>query len=250
MNFQVNPWRVKMRTRNPTNIQLPPLVSGRLIRRYKRFLADVELSDGQLVTAHCPNSGRMTECAEPGRPVYLSRHDNPRRKLKYSWELIAMPSSLVGVNTLLPNRLVYQAVKDGAIDGLEGYPQVSREVTVSKGSRLDLAAGGPNRRQCYIEVKNCTLVENGVAMFPDAVTTRGRKHLLELQRLAQEGHRCAMFFLIQRMDADIFKPADHVDPAYGRELRSAFENGVEIVVYDVVIDLKMIRLNRKLPFQL
>lgn len=233
-----------------TSIQFPPFVRGRLIKRYKRFLADVELDDGRMVTAHCPNSGRMTSCCEPGRPVYLSSHDNPRRKLKYTWELIDMPSSMVGVNTLVPNRLVHISMQADTIAVLGGYSEVKREVSVASGSRLDLAASGPDRRTCYIEIKNCTLVEGGAAMFPDAVTARGKKHLLELWELVQAGHRSVMFFLVQRMDAELFKPADHIDPAYGRELRGAFENGVEIIVYDVSINPESIHLNRELPFQL
>ena len=225
----------------------PELFRGILVKRYKRFLADVQLDKGSLVTAHCPNSGTMRACSQPGQPVFLSYHDNPKRKLKYTWELIHMPDSLVGVNTLVPNRLVKHSVEQGLVPELIGYDRVRAEVKTSDGSRLDLVLEKEGRRNCFVEVKNCTLVEGSKARFPDAVTARGRKHLLELQRLAAEGNRCAMFFLVQRMDADSFSPADDIDPAYGEELRKAHQNGVEILVYDVSIDLAAIRLNQPVP---
>ena len=226
----------------------PKLLKGTLVKRYKRFLADVQLDEGDLVTAHCPNSGAMRACSDPGRPVYLSYHDNPKRKLKYTWEMIHMPDSLVGVNTMVPNRLVKLSIENGLAGELKGYGRVRAEVKTSEGSRLDLMLAEEGRRDCFVEVKNCTLVEERAARFPDAVTTRGRKHLLELQRLVAEGNRCVMFFLVQRMDADSFRPADDIDPAYGEELRRAHQNGVEILVYDVFMDLHAIRLNRCLPY--
>lgn len=228
----------------------PKLYRGSLLKRYKRFLADVQLDNGSPVTAHCPNSGTMRACSAPGQPVYLSLHDNPKRKLKYTWELIHMPGSLVGVNTLVPNRLVKQSIENGLVKELAGYERVRAEVKVSDGSRLDLVLEKEGDSSCFVEVKNCTLVEGCVARFPDAVTARGRRHLIELQRLVAEGYRGVMFFLVQRMDADSFMPADDIDPAYGDELRKAHQNGVEILVYDVSIDLHAIRLNRGLPFSL
>ncbi|TFG91175.1 MAG: DNA/RNA nuclease SfsA [Syntrophobacterales bacterium] len=229
----------------------PELIPGRLIKRYKRFLADVELEDGAVVTAHCPNSGSMTACSEPGRPVYLSRHDDPRRKLKYTWEIIQMPDSLVGVNTLVPNRLVKTSLENGMVAELAGYEEICSEVQTSKGSRLDLLLTDSQGARCFVEIKNCTLVNDGVACFPDAVTQRGRKHLKELERLTAEGNRCVMFYCIQRMDAECFRPADQIDAAYGEALREAHLNGgVEILVYDVWMDLERIVLNRKIPFQL
>ena len=228
----------------------PPLIQGTLVKRYKRFLADVELKSGEVVTAHCPNSGTMKACCESGRPVYLSFHDNPKRKLKYTWELIEMPTSLVGVNTLVPNRLVAQSIAAGMVAGLNGYDNITREVKTADHSRLDILLSKGDKTRCYVEVKNCTLVKNRVALFPDAVTLRGRKHLVELQSLLSAGFRCVMFFMIQRMDADIFQPADHIDPAYGRELRHAVDHGVEILVYDTRINLETITLNRKIPYRL
>lgn len=227
----------------------PPLTPGILVKRYKRFLADVKLQDNRVVTAHCPNSGSMKGCSEPGRAVFLSLHDNPKRKLKFTWELIQMPGSLVGINTLIPNRLAYLAAKSGFIAEFGGYENVTREVNVGHRSRLDLMLTAPQRRQCFVEVKNCTLVSERVARFPDAVTARGLKHLMTLQKLLTEGRRCIMFYLIQRMDADVFEPARQIDPEYGRELRKAAKNGVEIVVYDVSIDLKRIALNKPVPWR-
>lgn len=241
--------RSKKQTR-PDAIAWPLLSAGTLIKRYKRFLADVELENGEIVTAHCPNTGSMQECSENGRPVYLSCHDNPKRKLKYTWELIEMPTSLVGVNTLLPNRLVARSIEAAAIEELRGYDEMRREVNTGNHSRIDLLLSNGENRYCYIEIKNCTLVTDGVARFPDAVTVRGQKHLKELQRLATAGNRCVMFYFIQRMDAGVFKPADHIDAAYGKALRQAVDNGVEVLVYDVHIDLNGISLRNKVPCSL
>ncbi|MDT8378788.1 MAG: DNA/RNA nuclease SfsA [Desulfotignum sp.] len=229
---------------------LPPLIPGYLIRRYKRFLADVRLDTGETVIAHCPNSGSMKGCAVPGCPVWLSVSDNPRRKLKYTWELIKTPESMIGINTLVPNRLVKTAIETGQIPELAGYGTVRSEVTVRKGTRLDLVLEKTNRRNCYVEIKNCTLVEQGTALFPDAVTKRGQKHLDELSHLVSAGYRGVIFYLIQRMDAHRFGPAFEIDPAYARKLSQARENGVEIIIRDVVIDLKQIRIRRPVPLQL
>jgi len=232
---------------NAQGLFWPELIPGTLIKRYKRFLADMRLSSGDLVTAHCANSGTMKECSEPGRPVYLSFHDNPKRKLKYTWEMIKMSTSLVGVNTLVPNRLVKKSIEDGLVEQLKGYENVKAEVKVSDKSRLDLMLTKGDKEKCYVEIKNCTLVKEEIAYFPDAVTTRGRKHLVELQRLAKEGNRSIIFFLVQRMDAKAFTPADNIDPAYGKELRKTKRNGVEVIVYDVIIDLEKIVLGKKIP---
>jgi sugar fermentation stimulation protein A len=190
----------------------------------------------------------MKTCCRPGRPVYLSVHDNPKRKLKYTWELIEMPGSLVGVNTQLPNRLTAQAIAAGDVAELSGYETVRREVKAGVSSRIDILLEAPDRRPCYVEVKNCTQVTDGLATFPDAVTIRGQKHLIELQAQVAAGFRCAMFFLVQRMDARSFAPADHIDAQYGKKLRQAAINGVEILVYDVRIDLAGIRLNERIPY--
>ena len=230
-------------------VSWPPLVAGTLQRRYKRFLADVHLTDGQKVTAHCPNSGSMRACSQAERPVYLSRSDNPRRKLAYTWELIEMPTSLVGVNTQVPNRLVQRSLETALIPELQLYDSVRREVQTAPGTRLDLCLTDPGRRDCYVEVKNCTLVENGCAYFPDARTVRGLKHLHELMRLVKSGARGVIFYLIQRMDAVRFHPADHIDPAYGQGLRDALAAGVEALAYDVHLDLTGIRLRRRVDIE-
>ena len=237
---------------------LPELIPGKLIKRYKRFLADVRLETGEVVTAHCPNTGAMITCSAPGQIVYLSSHDDPKRKLKYTWEFIRMPTSLVGVNTLLPNKLVRHSIESGKLEAFSGYDDIRSEVRVGKNHRLDLMVTKKGNAPCYIEIKNCSLVIDGIACFPDAVTTRGRNHLIALQQLASSGHRAVIFFLVNRMDAACFKPADHIDPAYAVELRQARKNGVEIMCYDVSIALNhetrngpnRISLRRPLPWEL
>ena len=236
-----------MNKKDAGSLMWPQLTQGILVKRYKRFLADVTLANGKTVTAHCPNTGSMTKCSEPGRTVYLSVHDNPKRKLKYTWELIQMPESLVGVNTMVPNRLVKKSIESGLIEELRGYREIFSEINVGN-SRLDLLLTKEKTDRCYIEIKNCTLVENFTAFFPDAVTSRGRKHFKELQHLVKKGNRCVMFYLIQRMDASRFKPADQIDPQYGVTLRNAVKNHVEILVYDVIISLKSISIGKKIPF--
>jgi sugar fermentation stimulation protein A len=191
----------------------------------------------------------MLGCSEPGRPVYLSRHNHPKRQLKYTWEMIEMPTSLVGVNTWIPNLLVKESIIRKKIRALRGYKTIRAEVSYGQNSRIDiLLEKGENR--CFVEVKNCTLVEDGVVYFPDAVTYRGLKHLVELQKELRNGSRCVMFYLVQRMDAKRFRPSDQIDPAYGQELRRAFRNGVEILVYDVFLNLEGISINRRLPYEL
>ncbi len=225
----------------------PELIPGILIRRYKRFLTEVTLLNGQPVTAHCPNTGSMKKCSENGRRVYLSYHNNPKRKLKYTWEIIEMPGSLVGVNTLVPNRLVKKAIESAQVKELRGFHRITSEVKVGNHSRIDLFLERNDGKSCYVEIKNCTLVENGIAAFPDAVTSRGLKHLVELQRLVSMGYRAVIFFLIQRMDATAFKPADWIDPAYAKALSKAIEKRVEVLIYDVRLNLKYIVLNRPIP---
>jgi len=237
---------------------LPEMVPGRLIKRHKRFLAEVQLETGDVVTAHCPNTGAMTVCSTPGQPVYLSRHDKSKRKLKYTWEFIRMPTSLVGVNTILPNKLVRHSIETGRLEAFSGYDEIRSEVRVGEHHRLDLMTTKKGAMPCYIEIKNCSLVIDGIACFPDAVTTRGRNHLVALQQLASKGYRAVIFFLVNRMDAVLFKPADHIDPAYGMELRQARKNGVEIMCYDVSIvlkndarnDMNRISLRRPIPCEL
>ncbi len=230
--------------------RLPPLISGRLIKRYKRFLADVKLDSQETVTAHCPNSGSMKGCAVSGARVWLSESDNPKRKYPLTWELIKLPETFIGINTLVPNRLVKQSVEMGLISELSGYDIIRSEVKTSEHTRLDLALEKKDGQTCYVEIKNCTLVENGVAMFPDAVTTRGQKHLEELEALVADGHRGVIFYLIQRTDAQVFKPADGIDRVYGEKLRKAVENGVEIITRDTRITLQTIAMGNAVPVDL
>lgn len=230
-------------------IEWPKLVKGTLIKRYKRFKADVKLGNGRVVTALCPNTGSMKSCCEPGRPVYLSKHDRPDRILKYTWELIEMPTSLVGVNTGIPNKLVKESIENKLIKELTGFEKVRTEVKYGENSRIDILLENINKKT-FIEVKNCTLMENGICYFPDAVTSRGLKHLVELQKEVRAGNRAVMFYLIQRMDVIRFEPASHIDPLYSEELKKAYGNGVEILAYDVNIDTKGITINKPVPFKL
>ena len=212
-------------------------------------MADVKLKNSHVVTAHCPNSGSMLECSEAGRTVYLSRSDNPKRRLRYTWELIEMPTSLVGVNTLVPNRLVKAAIKAGMIPMLSDFDTIRSEVKYGDHSRIDiLLERGEDR--VFVEIKNCTLIKDGIAYFPDAVTLRGLKHLKELQNQVRLGYQSVIFYLIQRMDASLFRPADYIDPDYGNELRKAIQNGVQIAAWDVKIDLTSIQLNRPVLFEI
>jgi len=234
--------------------ELAPLIQGKLVKRYKRFLADIELEDGSVVTAHCPNSGSMKGCAETGAPVWISQSDNPKRKLKYTWEIIRTKDSYIGINTLVPNRLVKQSIENGLVEELAAYTKVRAEVKTSNHTRLDLMLEDGAGSRCYVEIKNCTLVEDGLAMFPDAVTTRGQKHLEELVMLKNQGHSAVIFYLIQRMDAKEFTPAGAIDPVYAQKLAWAVEQGVKIITRDVVLDPGadpgIIRLRNPIPVRL
>jgi len=222
-----------------------PLVPGVLIRRHQRFLAEVRLVDGRLITAHCPNSGRMTGCNVPGREVLLSLAENPKRKTRYTWELISLPSTWVGVNTLTANRLVAEAAHKRSIPELGPFDEVTREVKLAH-SRIDfcLLRGDIS---LFVEVKNVTLVENGTALFPDAPTARGRKHLQTLIDATQRGHRSAMLYVVQREDAERFAPATHIDLAYAQTFRRAQQAGVKIIVYRARVSPEEILLDSSLP---
>lgn len=196
-------------------MRLPPLIPGTLIRRYKRFLADIVLKDGSTVTVHCPNSGSMKGCASPGSGVYISRSPNPGRKYPFTWELVETCGFWAGINTSLPNHLVREAIESGTVVELQDYATIRPEVAYGEHSRIDLLLESPGRR-CFVEVKNVTLVEGDRALFPDAVTTRGQKHLHELMRVVREGDRGVIFFTVQRGDGKCVSPADAIDPEYGR----------------------------------
>ena len=225
------------------------LIRGTLIQRYKRFLADIRLANGEVVTAHCTNTGSMMGCKDPGSAVYISRSENLNRKLLYTWELIKTDNTWVGINTLHPNKLVPEAVETGVIQELSGYETIRREVKVSAHSRLDLCLEGGNGN-CFVEIKNVTLAVNGTAAFPDAVSERGTKHLRELMRLKRKGHRAAIVFVIQRGDCDAFRPADEIDKEYGRWLRRAIEAGVEALPYRAKVTAKEIVLTQRIATNL
>lgn len=224
-----------------------PLLRGVLVRRYKRFLSDVELASGEVVVAHCPNSGTMLTCADPGRPVLLSDHgDSTPRKLRYTWEAIRMGRSWVGVNTMNPNRVVAEAVRAGRIPELTGYRELRREVACGEASRIDLRlAGHAYLPVTYVEVKNATMRVADGARFPDAVTERGARHLRELMKVARRGERAVMFFFLGRGDCRWVGPADDIDPLYGRTLRRAARQGVEILAYRAVVSPRGITLRER-----
>ncbi|MFW5707497.1 MAG: DNA/RNA nuclease SfsA [Bacteroidota bacterium] len=223
------------------------LIHGRLIRRYMRFLADVELDSGEVVTAHCTNSGSMKSCLEAGASVYLSSVADPKRKTRFTWEMIEINGLWVGINTALPNKLVFEWVKNGTIPGLQGFDEVRTEVKY-KDSRLDLMARKPGET-CFIEVKNVTLKVGEQALFPDAVTLRGQKHIKTLMELRQNGMRSVMLYVIQRMDVNTFGPADEIDPSYGQLLRQAWKNGVEILPVQVKVTPAGIEFHKILPLR-
>ena len=203
------------------------LIHGRLIKRYKRFLADVTLDSGEVITAHCTNSGSMKSCLEEGAEVYLSPVTDPKRKTRFTWEMIKINGSWVGINTSVPNRLAFEWMKSNTIPGLEGYTEIRREVKYGD-SRLDIFAQKPGET-CFVEVKNVTMKEGEYALFPDAVTLRGQKHLKTLMELKSKGIRAVMLYVIQRMDINRFAPARNIDPVYAALLQQAFDAGVEII---------------------
>ncbi len=223
-----------------------PLVRGTLIRRYQRFLADVQLESGEEVVVHCPNSGSMLSVDAPGSEVWVSPARNPERKLRYSWELIRVGETLVGINTSRPNQLVADAVVSGQIPELAGYSTIHREVKYGRNSRIDLLLEGGDRSRCFVEVKNVTLKrgegEDVPVEFPDSVTDRGKKHLAELAHSVREGARATMVFLAQRADAKRFVIAEDIDPGYAIGLRDAVAAGVEVLCYGCEVSTEGIRV--------
>ena len=227
-------------------MKLPSLIAGTLIKRYKRFLADIQLKDGSTVTVHCPNSGSMKGCAAPGSPVLLSHSSNVGRKYPLTWELVQVNGFWVGLNTSRPNHLVHEAILNGTVSEIQGYISIRTEVPYGEHSRIDLLLENQSER-CFLEVKNVTMEENGLALFPDAVTTRGQKHLNELMRVVREGDRGVIFFTVQRGDCSCVSPADRIDPEYGRLLRMALSAGVEAFAYRAIVTPQEIFLCERLP---
>lgn len=224
------------------------LIHGRLIKRYMRFLADVKLDSGEVVTAHCTNSGSMKSCLENGAEVYLSPVDDPNRKTKFTWEMIKINGDWVGINTSNPNKLAFESVKNGLIEKLKGYTEVQAEVKYDD-SRFDLMAKN-DKETCFIEVKNVTYKDGNYALFPDAVTSRGKKHLETLIKVKEQGMRAVMLYVIQRMDVEIFAPAIKIDPDYSKVLKIAYNKGVEIIPMQVKVSPEIIEISRELPFEL
>jgi len=225
------------------------LLSAVLKKRYKRFLADVILDDGSMMTAYCPNTGSMRSCSAPGSKVLLSKSENKKRKYPYTLEMVRSGDTWVGVNTGLTNQIVVEAINQGKIHELGQVEVVNTEVKVSSNSRLDVMVEAAGLKT-YIEIKNCSLVEGEIAMFPDAVTARGTKHLYELAKLVGRGHGGVIFYLVQRGDAKIFRPAVQIDPVYAAALKEVAKQGVKVLVYQAAVKPSGIEVENSLPFSL
>lgn len=241
----------------------PPLREARLVKRYKRFLADAELDDGRVVTMHCPNTGAMLGCAEPGARIWYWDSGNARRKYPLTWELVEARDSLVGINTLRANRLVKEALSSGSLPGISDYEEVRPEVAVQHGAhsgrghqsgrarqsgRIDFRLRAPGRSDCYLEVKSVTLgLNHGLGVFPDAPSERARRHLAILSDLARKGFRAVLFYCVQHTGIRRVAPAEAIDPQYGEALRGAVASGVEVLACGVRIDLERIEIGEALP---
>lgn len=226
-----------------------PLLTGYLIRRYKRFLADIRLENGNIITAHCPNSGSMKTCMEAGWKVIVSDSQNPKRKLRYTWEMVHNGKCWIGINTQLANKIVKEAIEKQWIDELSGYENILAEQKYGANSRIDLLLE-KSGAQCFVEVKNVTMLEDKIYLFPDAVTERGLKHLNELLEIRRKGKRAVMFFLIQRNDGTLFKPCVAIDPKYSEKLTKVHKKGVEILAYTAMVIPGEITISHKTTFEL
>ena len=226
------------------------LLQGSLIKRYKRFLADITLDDGTTVIAHCANTGAMAGCAEPGWQVWLSKSTNPKRKLAYSWELVRTNvGHYIGINTHKANELVAEALHHEVLSELKGYQQIKREVKLAEdNSRIDFMLSGPGVVDCFVEVKSVTLLQDNQGYFPDAVTLRGHKHLRALAELAKQGKRAVLLFCVQHTGIQSVSIAEHIDPQYKLEIIEAVASGVEILAYSTNISPENILINQSVPF--
>ena len=225
-----------------------PLIRGHLIKRYKRFLADIELEDGTLITAHCPNSGAMQDLNNPGTPVWVSHSSNPTRKLPYTWEMAEVNSTYVGTNTSHPNFLVTEALQSGLISELQGFEGLKREVSYGKNSRIDILLTHSSGQLTYVEVKNVHLKRDNKAAFPSSITARGAKHMRELADMVKNGHQAYIVYVIQRNDCSVFEIAGDIDPLYQEETLRAFEKGVKPLVYACDVSPKGITITHSLTF--
>jgi len=221
-----------------------PLLSGRLIKRYKRFLADIALDSGDIITAHCANPGALLGGTTPGLRVWVSYVPSPSRKLSYSWQIVEMENTLVGVNTSLPNRLAEEAILAGKIDELTGYEVMKREVKYGQNSRIDLLLTSSQKPPCYVEVKNVHLKRGEAAEFPDCVTARGTKHLKELEMIASQGARAVMLYIIQRNDCHHFRFAADIDPLYAATAARILNSRVEALAYSCTVTPEGIELTK------
>lgn len=229
-----------------------PLVPGRLIRRYNRFLSDVTLDTGQVVKAHCPNPGAMLGLKDEGLRVWLEPNDDPKKKLKYGWRLVEFENGhWSGIDTAVPNRVVREALEARRVPGLGAYDTVRAEVKYGQKSRVDFLLSGAGQRDVYVEVKNAHLRRTGdLAEFPDCVTDRGARHLEELAGMVAEGHRAVMLYLVQRTDCARFSLARDLDPAYGAAFDRARAAGVEAMVFGTEITIESVSLGPAMPFVL
>ncbi len=232
----------------PVRLRLEARLRGRLVRRYKRFLADVVTEDGRTLTVHCPNPGSMIGCATPGAAVRCSTSDNPGRKLRHTLEMIRVGRTWVGLHAARANAIAARAFETDAVPELSAYREIRREISVGN-SRLDfqLTRHFGGRRPTYVEVKSVTLANGRLALFPDSVTERGRRHLETLMQLRRKGSRAALLFVVQRADCDRVSPADDIDPAYGAALRAAARAGVEILAIGARVTSRAITVERSLP---
>jgi len=231
-------------------MQFPtPLIGGTLIQRYKRFLADVVLDDGTELTVHCPNPGAMLGLNSPGYRVWLSRSDDPKRKLAHTLEIVEADGGLVGINTMHPNRLVAEALAADAIPELSGYATHRREVNYGTRSRVDFLLQHPDRAPCWLEIKNCHLMRAaGLAEFPDCVAARSTRHLLELETMVAAGDRASVLFVVQRTDCQAFTACHELDPTFAKALDRVADAGVEVLVYACSVTVDGVTLSHRIPW--
>jgi len=230
-------------------VQFEKLIKGKLIKRYKRFLADIILENGEEITAHVPNSGAMTSCIEENCDVWVTFHDNPKRKLKYTLELTKMGKELICTNTGVANKIAIEAIENKTIKELQGYSSLKPEQKYGEKSRIDILLENANQK-CYVEVKSVSLkIEDNLA-FPDAVTTRGTKHLNELKTMVEQGHRAVMLYVIQRTDNLPFRLACEIDKKYCEAFKEVTKQGVEVLVYQSNINFDKIFIDKKIAFDI